>query len=174
MGKSYVQSSTGFFATIEYSTKGWISGDLHRFKAIVQSESLEGPTKIKGQWTSKSMITRHEKEPKVFIDLTDMDRPPVRIKPLSEQTPLESRKVWEKVTEALKSRNYALASNEKSNIENQQRILKKERGKDVWKAKYFEESTSDELFGDLKGLIIKNSHNKFTNTFDKKAWKYKE
>lgn len=171
-GKSYVQSSTGFFATFEYSTKGWISGDRHRFKAEVSSEKLKGLTTIKGQWTTKSIIKRYGEDPEIFIDLTKLDRPSVHVKPISEQTPLESRKIWEKVTESIKSGDYSAASAEKTNIENQQRRLCQERGEEAWKPKYFEESTSSELFGDLKDLIIKNSNNKFIDTFDRKAWKY--
>lgn len=129
---------------------------------------------IKGQWTTKSIIKRYGEDPKTFIDLTALNRPPVYVKPILEQTPLESRKVWEKVTESIKSGDYNAASVEKTNIENQQRRLCQERGEKVWEPKYFEETTSRELFGNLKDLIVKNSNNKFIDTFDKRAWKYKK
>ncbi|KAI7900043.1 uncharacterized protein BX663DRAFT_532600 [Cokeromyces recurvatus] len=178
-GKSYVQSSTGFYTTIEYSTKGWISGEFHHFKATIQHRTLlkEGPTLIEGQWTSKATIKKHnspKKQP--FIELGKLERPPVEIKPLSEQSSLESRKVWEKVSKALKEGDYVTASNEKSLIENKQRALRKLREENGqtngWKPAYFEETTSVELFGELKDFITINSNNKFVNTFDVKAWKY--
>ncbi|KAI8991896.1 hypothetical protein BDF20DRAFT_70299 [Mycotypha africana] len=177
-GTSYVQSSTGFFATIEYSTKGWIHGDYHYFKATINHRTLlkDGPTIIKGQWTKKSTITKHKQKSETFLDLSKLQSPPVTVSPISEQSPLESQKVWEKVSKALKAGDYQTASIEKSIVENNQRALRKEREEkgEEWKPVYFEETTSVELFGELKDLIIINSNNKFNNTFDEKAWKAKE
>ncbi|KAI9483702.1 MAG: hypothetical protein EXX96DRAFT_648406 [Benjaminiella poitrasii] len=176
-GKSYIQSSTGFFATIEYSTKGWIYGEFHHFKATVEHRTIlkEGPTIIEGQWTTKATIKKHKRPAEPFIDLSTIERPPVQVKPVSEQTPLESQKIWEKVSAALKAGDYVAASSEKSMIENKQRALRKAReesGETKWKPACFEETTSVELFGELKDFITINSNNKFVDTFDVKAWKF--
>lgn len=173
---SYVQSSTGFFASIEYSTKGWIYGDYHQFKATISHRTaLKGNTVIEGQWTGKSTIKRPNQKAELFLDLKSMPKSPVHVKPVSEQGELESRKVWETTSAALKGGDYALASTEKSAVENKQRTLLREReenGNEKWKPVYFTETTSNDLFGEMRDFIIINSNNKFVNTFDEKAWFY--
>lgn len=173
-GTSYIQSSTGFHAAIEYTTKGWIYGKVHRFKASVRHISqLKTPTIIEGQWSGKSTIKKDAQTAEAFLDVKENTRPPVLVKPISEQTGLESQKIWQKVSEAIKAGDYATASTEKIKIENEQRAIRKERGdEETWTPKYFEKLSSAELFGDLKNFITIYSNNKFVNTFDDHSWRY--
>lgn len=52
---------------------------------------------------------------------------PKQVKPLSQQGPLESRKVWQPVSSALFSKDYAKATKEKQIIEERQRQKASER-----------------------------------------------
>lgn len=176
-GTSYVQSSSGFHAAIEYSTKGWISGEFHHFKASVTHESLTGPTVIEGQWTAKSTITKHKGSAEPFLDLTNMEKPTPKVAEIDAQGKLESRRVWQKVAEALKVGDYMTASTEKSAIENEQRALRKERAEknETWKQEYFVSKSGEEIYGDLREKILSKSDNRFVDTMGAESgWLYKE
>ncbi|CEP17086.1 hypothetical protein [Parasitella parasitica] len=174
-GTSYIQSSTGFHANIEYTTKGWIYGEVHHFKAIVHHSSrLKIPTIIEGQWSGKSTIKKDKQDAETFLDVSEKTRPTVLIKPISEQTDLESQKIWQEVSQALKLGDYSKASAKKTKIEAEQRAIRKQRGdEDTWQPNYFEKVLTAELFGDLKDLITIYSNNRFANTFSEYSWRYK-
>ncbi|KAI7871834.1 hypothetical protein BDF14DRAFT_1718231 [Spinellus fusiger] len=175
-GTSYVQSSSGFHAAIEYTTKGWISGELHHFKASVVADSLAGPTVIEGQWTAKSTITVHKGKAEPFLDLTHLPKPEPIVKTIEEQGALESRKVWQKVSDALRAGDYMTASTEKATIENQQRTERKERSLNSheWEPKYFKSVPGEEAYGDLRQKILAKSDKKFVDTMGEGGWLYRE
>ncbi|KAG2180837.1 hypothetical protein INT43_008416 [Umbelopsis isabellina] len=174
-GSSYVQSSTGYFAQIDYSTKGWISGELHHFKATVSHEALKGPTVIEGQWTAKSTITKHKQSAAPFLDLTSLSREAPIVKPVDEQSSFESRKLWSKVSEALLAGDYAAASTEKSLIENQKRAERKDRevSGEEWHPEYFVKVDGDKVYGELNEQLAANSKHKYQEQ-DGFSWVYKD
>lgn len=174
-GTSFVHSTSGYSASIEYTTKGWISGEVHHFKASVSHESLSTPTIIEGQWTGKSTITRNKKT-EDFLDLTSLEKPKPFVKPVEEQDELESRRIWQKVSEALKAGDYATASTEKSTIENQQRALRKERetANDKWIPRHFTSVEGEAIYGDLREKIIQKADSKFIDTMGEGGWMFKE
>ncbi|KAI8075419.1 uncharacterized protein B0P05DRAFT_547428 [Gilbertella persicaria] len=174
-GTSFVHSSSGYFASIEYTTKGWISGEVHHFKATITHSSLSTPTVIEGQWTGKSTITKNKKTQE-FLDLTNLEKPKPHVKAVEQQDELESRRVWQKVSDALKAGDYATASSEKSAIENHQRALRKEReaNNEKWSPKYFDSVSGEEIYGDLREKIIAKADSKFVDTMGEGGWKFKD
>lgn len=172
-GTSFVQCTSGFSASIEYTTKGWISGELHHFKAVVNHQSLSTPTVIEGQWTGKSSITKNKKTTD-FLDLTTLQKPTPIVRPIEEQDQLESRRIWQKVSEALKSGDYATASAEKSAIENEQRAIRKEReaNNETWTPAHFQQVKGEEIYGDLRQKIIDLADPKFIDTMGEGGWKF--
>ncbi|CEG72427.1 hypothetical protein RMATCC62417_07988 [Rhizopus microsporus] len=172
-GTSFIHSTSGYFASIEYTTKGWISGEVHHFKATITHETLATPTIIEGQWTGKSTLTK-DKKTQDFLELTTMERPQQIVKPVDEQGELESRRVWRKVSEALRAGDYATASAEKSAIENQQRALRKERqeANQTWTPRYFKSVKGEEIYGDLREKIISKADSKFLDTMGEGGWMY--
>jgi len=73
---------------------------------------------------------------------------PLTLAPIEDQSPLESRRAWSKVAEALAQGDYELTSTEKSKIENEQRELRKkekEEGKE-WPRRYFSAVEVDPRF----------------------------
>ncbi|KAI8997706.1 hypothetical protein BDB01DRAFT_772046 [Pilobolus umbonatus] len=173
-GSSFVQSSTGYFAHIEYTTKGWISGEVHHFKASVSHDSFSTPAIIEGQWTGKSVITK-DKKSKEFFDLSGMNKPTPIVKPVEEQNEWESRRVWKKVSDALRVGDYATASTEKSVIENQQRAARKERdaNKDKWSPVYFKSVPGEDIYGELRTQLMKKADSKFIDTMGEGGWTFK-
>ncbi|KAI9499678.1 hypothetical protein BDB00DRAFT_12265 [Zychaea mexicana] len=177
-GTSYVQSSSGFYASIEYTTKGWISGELHHFKAnVTHAELLPKATVIEGQWTGKSTLTKNGGSAEPFLDLTTMEKPTPKVAEIDQQGELESRRIWHKVAEALKAGDYMTASAEKSAIENEQRALRKERAEknETWIPKHFNNKTGEAIFGDLREKILAQSDSKFVDTMGAESgWLYKD
>lgn len=139
---------------------------------------LAGPTVIEGQWTAKSTIIKHnESSPSPFLDLTTLEKPEPKVASIDEQGPLESRRVWHEVAEALKVGDYMTASSKKSAIENEQRALRKERAEknETWTPAYFVAKTGEQIYGDLRDKILAKVDSKFVDTMGAESgWLYKE
>ncbi|KAI1321299.1 glycerol ethanol, ferric requiring protein [Mortierella claussenii] len=128
-GTTYIVSSAGLLTTIDYSTKGYFSGERHSFKATLKP--INGGSAFytaQGLWSGVSNFTDVKKnETSLFFDSdTDKSVPP-EIKSQDEMNPLESHKLWASVTNAINAKDYAAASKEKSQIEEAQRVLAKTR-----------------------------------------------
>ncbi|KAG0229460.1 glycerol ethanol, ferric requiring protein [Mortierella sp. GBA43] len=131
-GSTYIISSAGHLATIEYSTKGYFSGERNSYKATLKS--LESDTTYytaQGVWSGTSNYTngvsKKGVEGKLFFD-AKADQPVTpEVKPHDELSPLESHKLWAVVTKAINEKDYGTASKEKSRIEEAQRVLAKAR-----------------------------------------------
>ncbi|KAG0238948.1 glycerol ethanol, ferric requiring protein [Mortierella sp. GBA43] len=160
-GTTYIISSTDLLATIEYSTRGYFSGERHSFKATIKS--IDGDTvyyTAQGLWSGASQYSDvKQRHTKLFFDSESDKSIPPEIKPQTEMGPLESHKLWSSVTNAINAKDYAAASKEKSQIEEAQRALaraRKEKGETQADAlQIFElvDEDSDETgraFADLK------------------------
>lgn len=130
-GATYIVSSAGMISSIEYSTKGYFSGERNSFKATLKP--LDGGDPFytaQGVWSGVSNyvdLAGGDGESKLFFDsLTDKPVAP-ELKPKDEMGPLESHKLWSKVTHAINTKDYGTASREKSKIEDAQRVLAKAR-----------------------------------------------
>jgi len=128
-GTTYILSSAGHLATIDYSTKGYFSGERHSFKASLKP--LAGGSAFytaQGVWAGASNYTdvKAGKTALFFDSSADKSVAP-EIKPQTEMGPMESHKLWATVTSAINSKDYAAASKEKSAIEDNQRVLAKAR-----------------------------------------------
>ncbi|KAA8910353.1 hypothetical protein TRICI_004151 [Trichomonascus ciferrii] len=167
-GKSYIQSSTGYKASIEYSGKGYFSGKKNSFKAkiVKNDEPKKALYSISGQWSGESKIKNETSgSEEQFLDATKLGADELQVKPESEQHEMESRKAWSKVADAVLEADYDKIHQEKSKIENQQRELRKqeeEKG-ETWKRRWFTEVlVKDEpLYMDLcdkAGVVAGPSH----------------
>ncbi|KAF9577643.1 Oxysterol binding protein, partial [Lunasporangiospora selenospora] len=165
-GSTYIVSSTGLLATIEYSTRGYFSGERHSFKATLKS--LEDDDDLfytaQGVWKGVSNFTDMKTgETKLFFDSNSDQSVPPEIVSVSEMGALESHKLWANVTNAINARDYATASREKTQIEEAQRALaraRKEKGEtqaDALVVFELVEEDSDEtgkMFVELKEQLI--------------------
>lgn len=88
---------------------------------------------------------------------------------------METRKIWQKVSEAIRNNDTIMAGREKSIIENKKRAEKKERDANGihWNPKYFEWVDNDPTIHKLQAMLYK-----VTKTKQKSAnygnWVYKE
>lgn len=149
-GTSYIQSSNGYLAVIEYSGRGYFSGKKNTFKARIFEDKMASAHKenalatISGQWSSKSYIDKGSATPlsssELFYDAKAKSPEHLVVKPIEEQHELESRKAWLKVAEAIKKGDYDLILKEKSSIENAQREMRKNEKETgtTWNARWFD------------------------------------
>ncbi|KAG0318425.1 glycerol ethanol, ferric requiring protein [Dissophora globulifera] len=166
-GTSYIIGTSGFLTTIEFSTKGYFSGERHSFKANIKP--IDGGNTVyyaQGTWGGLSNYSTDKKgngDSKVLFDVNETERIPPTIKSVSEMGHLESHKLWAAVTKAIVDKDYAAASRLKSQIEDKQRTLAKERTErgetqaDALKIFTLVEEDSDETgkaYQDLRAKLI--------------------
>ncbi|AEO65794.1 uncharacterized protein THITE_2113234 [Thermothielavioides terrestris NRRL 8126] len=146
-GSSYITSSAGFTAKIDYSGKGWLSGKKNSFTATLYPTGKEKDVlfNVSGQWTKSFEIhsgpaKSNSKDNLVETwDPSDNPPSPLIVVPLEKQHPLESRRAWAKVAAAISKGDLDTVSQEKGKIENAQREMRareKAEGR-TWQRRYF-------------------------------------
>lgn len=127
-GTSYIRSSSGYTTKIEYICKGWISGKRNGFVATIFPDDEENePIYIaEGIWSGTYMI-KEVKTNKILetFDIDTIPKIPLTVAPLEHQHPLESRRAWRHVVDAINEGDIFAVGHEKSKIENQQRHMRK-------------------------------------------------
>jgi hypothetical protein len=155
---SYIQSSTGYTAKVDYSGKGWLSGKKNSFTASLYPTGKEKESlyHIDGQWTASYSVK--DAKTKKEIDSFDPLKNPVTgltVASIEEQDELESRRAWQKVAHAISKGDLDLTSAEKTKIENEQRDMRKkeqEEGRE-WERLFFTRATADPVFDKLGKAI---------------------
>ena len=159
---SYIQSSSGFTAEIEYSGKGWRSGKKNSFAAKVYAEETEKDVlfSIEGQWTESFALwdVKAKKEIQTY-NTPETKTTPLTITPEDKQDPLESRKAWRAVVKGIEHGDQSRTSVEKSKIENQQRDMRRQEQAEGrrWESRYFRSVANDPILEKLSVKIGKES-----------------
>lgn len=132
---SYIVSSSGYTSRIDYSGAGWVSGKKNTLASITFPHGKEKSKsdvlyKAEGSWTDHFTIKdakgvtveayNAKKEPKAELKVAD----------IKDQDPLESRRAWKKVADAILKSDMNTTSAEKSKIEEHQRALRKKEQKE--------------------------------------------
>ncbi|KAL2128180.1 hypothetical protein VTI74DRAFT_9542 [Chaetomium olivicolor] len=146
-GSSYITSSTGYTAKIDYSGKGWLSGKKNSFTATLYPTGREKEVlyNVAGQWTKSFEIhsgpTKSNSKSNLVESWDPAESPASEliVAPLEKQHPLESRRAWSKVAAAIAKGDLDTVSQEKGKIENAQREMRaKERAEGrTWQRRYF-------------------------------------
>jgi hypothetical protein len=165
---SYIQSSTGYTAKINYSGKGWLSGKKNTFSAALFTEGKEKEPlyTIDGQWTDE--FTIKDGKTKQIIDQYNpktTKTTPLLVAEIEEQDELESRRAWKKVADAIKKGDTDTAGYEKSIIENSQRELRKkekDEGRE-WERRFFSRTSEFPTFKQLAGKLGEDINDQLTN-----------
>ncbi|CAO2648088.1 Nn.00g090100.m01.CDS01 [Neocucurbitaria sp. VM-36] len=155
---TYIQSSSGYTARIDYSGKGWVSGKKNTFSAVLYPTGKEKDPiyKVDGQWNASFQIK--EVKTKAVVDLFDhktTKTTPLTIAPIEEQDDFETRRAWKKVAEAINKGDMDLTSAEKTIIESRQREMRKEEreaGRE-WNRTFFTRVEKSPLFEQLAKQI---------------------
>lgn len=140
--KTYITSSSGYTAKIDYSGKGWLSGKKNTFTATMYPTGKERDIlyTINGQWNKTFEIIEGKKG--AVIDSYDAEATPItplQVAPIEEQDPMESRRAWAKVAKGIAAGDMDLTGAEKNKIEVSQRELRlKEKEENrLWERRYF-------------------------------------
>ncbi|KAF2453278.1 hypothetical protein BDY21DRAFT_327795 [Lineolata rhizophorae] len=154
---SYIVSSTGYTAKVDYSGRGWLSGKKNTFCASLypSDASPKQPVyTVDGQWTD-AFVIRNPKS-KDVVDQWDPKATAVtelQVRPVDEQHPLESRRAWRRVADAIARGDMDATAAEKGAIENAQRALRRaerDAGR-VWERRFFGRCDDAPLFERLAG-----------------------
>ncbi|EJS41570.1 hes1p [Saccharomyces arboricola H-6] len=147
-GRSFIQSSSGMLCVIEYSGRGYFTGKKNSFKARIFKDSEEHKHKenalylISGQWSGVSTIIKKDSQVShEFYDSSKIPAEHLLVKPIEQQHPLESRRAWKDVAEAIRLGNNSMIKKSKEELENKQRALREqERVKGVeWQRRWFKQ-----------------------------------
>lgn len=160
---TYITSSSGYTAKIEYSGKGWLSGKKNSFTATLYPTSKEKDVlySISGQWTKQFDIVEGPSKKGTIIETYDAESNPkseLIVAAVEEQDPLESRRAWSKVAAGIADGNMEVTGNEKTKIEVAQRELRaqeKAEGR-TWERRFFSQVESDHHLNTLGPHISLN------------------
>ncbi|KAI1080553.1 hypothetical protein F5B20DRAFT_539724 [Whalleya microplaca] len=158
-GTCYISSSSGYLATIEFEgKKAFGLGSKNSVHAEVSNIRDGGKIifEVHGQWNGRLRIKDavHGR----MIERLDVDEEPLtelKVKPLEEQSPWESRRAWAKVIEGIQKGDMHLTSDEKNKIEDAQRELRsaEEQAGIEWPRAFFRKHDSSEEFALLASVI---------------------
>ncbi|KAF8536038.1 hypothetical protein BDD12DRAFT_935826 [Trichophaea hybrida] len=149
-------SRTKIRCILQYIGDSWLGKPKHRVEGVIYrfdhaTEDIERIkdvpikailAKIEGSWMNQLYYTMTgSKEKRLLIDLDPLLPVLKTCPPPEEQLPNESRKKWEKVTEAIHAKDYGTATQLKQDIEERQREKAAERQEKQihWKPQFFED-----------------------------------
>ncbi|PVI07287.1 Oxysterol-binding protein [Periconia macrospinosa] len=140
--QTYIQSSSGYTAKIDYSGRGWLSGKSNSFTATIYPQDKKKDTlyTVDGQWNGS--FTIKDGKGKEVIDTFDHSKEkttPLTVAPIEQQDEFETRRAWQKVANAIVAGDMDTTSYQKSIIENRQRAMRKEEkeaGRE-WERRFF-------------------------------------
>jgi oxysterol-binding protein-related protein 9/10/11 len=156
--KTYITSSSGYTAKIDYSGKGWLSGKKNSFTATLYPTGKEKETlyTVTGQWNKTFEIIQGKKGTVVeTYDAEAVPTTPLIVAPIEEQDPMESRRAWSKVAAGIAVGDMDITGAEKTKIEVSQRELRiqeKEEGR-TWTRRYFSLVENDPILTKLGPAI---------------------
>lgn len=129
----------GLEADVEFKVKGWVGGTYNAIGGYIKdSKSGKNLYELSGLWNQQMHIkdlATGKKE--LFFDATHAKPSYPKARPLEEQGPRESQKLWNSTTQAIKKADQRTATDEKSRIEDEQRKEASERGENEWKPNLF-------------------------------------
>ncbi|KAH8177778.1 oxysterol-binding protein [Sarocladium implicatum] len=146
-GTSFIVSSTGYTAKVDYSGKGWLSGKKNSVTAVLHPTGKEKDVlyNVTGQWNKNFEIfegpaKKNSKSTLVeSYDAVNTPQTDLVVKDIEKQHPLESRRAWAKVAAAIQKGDMDTTGHEKGKIEQAQRDMRaKERAEErTWRRRYF-------------------------------------
>eukprot|EP00057_Strongylocentrotus_purpuratus_P011709 XP_011666183.1 PREDICTED: oxysterol-binding protein-related protein 9 isoform X3 [Strongylocentrotus purpuratus] len=135
-------AKTGYSALVSFQTKPFYGGKKHRVVAEIKHVSDYKPfVTVEGEWNGVMTTKGASGEPIVFVDTKEMKVNRKRVRPVDNQDPYESRKLWKDVTSNLKTQEIEAATDAKHFLEERQRREAKERLAEgtKWDTKFFHE-----------------------------------
>uniref|UniRef100_UPI0035902350 oxysterol-binding protein-related protein 11 isoform X1 n=2 Tax=Myxine glutinosa TaxID=7769 RepID=UPI0035902350 len=119
--------SSGYSASITFHTKPIYGGKLHRVNAEVKHvASTTVVCRAQGEWNGTLEFAYNNNTTKT-IDASTLPVTRKRVRPLCNQRPFESRRLWQNVTNALRADDVEKATEQKHKLEQRQRLEERQR-----------------------------------------------
>lgn len=146
-GSTQIVSSSGYTAKIDYSGKGWLSGKKNTIVASIHPTGKEKEVlyNVTGQWTKDLEVyegpaKKNSKSTLVSTyDAVGTPQTELKLAPIEKQHPLESRRAWSRVADAISKGDMDTTGVEKGKIEQaqrDQRTKEKSEGRS-WERRFF-------------------------------------
>ncbi|KAK0286952.1 Oxysterol-binding protein 4 [Friedmanniomyces endolithicus] len=159
---TYIVGSNGYTSRIDYSGKGWVSGTKNALSAIMYPHGQEkDKTAViytaEGTWTDTFTIKDAKKNTVVTYNAKREPKTPLTVAPIEQQDPLETRRAWKRVADAIIKGDMSATGSEKTVIEERQRALRKQEAaeKKEWERRFFSKvdrlPVCEKLFKDVPG-----------------------
>ena len=153
---SFIISSSGYVAMIDYSGKGWLSGKKNSFTASLYPAGKEKEPlyTIDGQWTDTFTIRDGTKKAGGEIETYNAKTSkttPLIVAPLDQQDAYESNRAWQHVAAAISKGDMDTVGIEKGKIENAQRELRRKEQNEgrEWERRFFNRMPGCRIFETL-------------------------
>lgn len=158
-GTCYISSSSGFLATIDFAGKKALGFGTKNCVSAELSNIRDGGNVIygvDGQWNGNLIIKDSSTGTKIEeFDVDDVPYTELKVKPIAEQSPWESRRAWGPVLKGLEAGDLQMINDEKSQIEEAQREMRaaEEQAGVEWHRVFFQNSDTNEEFDILARAI---------------------
>ncbi|KAL8929254.1 MAG: hypothetical protein Q9208_001337 [Pyrenodesmia sp. 3 TL-2023] len=141
-GTYHIVSSTGFVTELNFSGKGFFSGQKNYFDAKMYCRDDDKKTaiySIRGQWSEKFIITDHNNGETEKWDPHSCAKASLQIANEVDQDPRETRRAWKSTLEALRKGDMQATVKEKTKIEEAQRAKRREEASEgtTWTPTFF-------------------------------------
>ncbi|XP_006636415.2 oxysterol-binding protein-related protein 11 [Lepisosteus oculatus] len=133
-------AKTGYSAAITFQTKPFYGGKLHKVTAEVKHNPTNAVVcKVQGEWNGVLEFTYTSTAETRVVDIPHLPITKKRVRPLVQQGPYESRRLWQHVTESLREKDIDTATEHKRFLEERQRTEERHRSETEtpWRTKYF-------------------------------------
>lgn len=119
---------TGIEADIEFKTKGYIGGKYDAIEGVVRrTKTSEALYTISGKWNDVMELEDLHHKKVTFYDTNRAVVYKPKVEPIENQAHYESRNLWLKTIKALNDQDHVSATEEKFKVEEEQRVMAKER-----------------------------------------------
>lgn len=153
---NYIVSSTGYTARVDYSGAGWVSGSPNKLSAVVFPHGKEKSKSsvlytAEGSWTDKFTIKNANKKVVEEYDAKKEPKATLQVADIKDQDPLESRRAWKTVADAILKGDMHTTSVEKTKIEEHQRSQRKKEQTEgcEWDRTFFTKTNDSPIFEQL-------------------------
>lgn len=136
-------AKTGFTATVEFHTKPFYGGKKHRISGeVYQPGDKKSFLSITGEWNGSMHAKWADGRSEVFLNVNEIPIVKKVVRPICDQSEMESRRLWKEVTAGLRLNDIDKATNAKTELEQRQREEAKERKERnlQWETKSFRET----------------------------------
>ncbi|GAC97547.1 predicted oxysterol binding protein [Pseudozyma hubeiensis SY62] len=149
-------------AIVEYKDESWISKAKYALEGVIyEYEPNDDPEEytsakqvpsdkvlatFEGCWKGKITYKKKgDKDARLLLNVNDVDPISKSVRPLSAQDEMESRRIWDPVTQAILSKKFSEATKQKQDIEQKQRNTAAERKRqgETFTPRFFDADISD-------------------------------